>query len=244
MPIIPSNWTSLSTVNAITSGGSSKPFKYVKTFTINSDNLTDYQPLIGYCSEDINREFSVEIISGKIDFYWVNQLGELFVISQDELITGDELKDTDLDCLGVSFKCHENSEFFVTLRWDSDIDFYIYSEQTDPPITENNFWDNIINPDNWADSLNVISIPIKPVYLAVFEGGTFTDELWLLPLNGSDTERLIGLTDNLSVFNDYSNLWNNIQIGEYYFYTPGEYSNYLSVTGITQESNRWVIYLE
>lgn len=126
MPIIPSNWTSLSTVNAITSGGSSKPFKYVKTFTVNSDNLTDYQPLIGYCLEDINREFSVEIISGKIDFYWVNYNDELFIISQTELVSGDELKDTNLDCLGVSFRCYENSEFFVTLRWDTDTGFYIY----------------------------------------------------------------------------------------------------------------------
>lgn len=243
MPIIPSNWVSNTIVNTIGSNSSQKPFKYVQSFTVNSSNLIDYQLLIGKVETDINREFSIEVISGKIDFYWVNPDDELFIISQKLLVSSSELKDTNLDCLGVSFKCYEQSSFFVTLRWDTDTNFFIYSN---PPITEDDFFSNIIDSENWIRELNVISVPTKPVYVNVIGFNTSNVNLIVTPvIDGSydhANNRVLGLTSDLSEFNDYSNLWDNFTLGNYVFSVDDGYESLLLwITSIIQEDNRWLI---
>lgn len=164
MPIIPNGWTEKNIVNAVGTGGTTTPFKYCKTLTIIApDNLTDYITLIGKCNEPINRQLTINVINGKIDVYWINYNDELFIVNTIPLTTGDNLKDNDLDCLGIAFKCHKASEFFVTLRWDTDEDFYIYTGE-----------DLMINPKvrlllpTGANYLNANSASYDETNLAIY----------------------------------------------------------------------------
>jgi hypothetical protein len=135
MPIIPSNWTGLDTVNAIgLSGGSggSIGYAYAKQLTTTITELDTFIDLVGVCNEPISREASLDLISGSIKLYWKNLDGTYTQIHRDSLIfnTGYNFVDFTLGQLGLSIKCSVVSELSLVLRWDKNINFTIYA----PPV--------------------------------------------------------------------------------------------------------------
>lgn len=127
MPIIPSGWTGLQTVNAIGTGGSSNPYKYCKSFKIDINDLTEFIELIGKCENTISRELSISVISGSVDVFWKNYNNELFIINSKPLLIDDILIDNTLGMLGIAIKVLSPCKIFVTIRWDKNLDFYIYT---------------------------------------------------------------------------------------------------------------------
>lgn len=130
MPIVPSDWIGSESVNAVGLGGSSNPYAFCKTFSFISNNTTDFIELIGYCNESINREITVEIKNGIVDFYWKNKSNELFIVGTLPLLNQDRFIDNNLDCLGLTVKVLQECELFITLRWDKDVNFNIWLDDT------------------------------------------------------------------------------------------------------------------
>jgi hypothetical protein len=129
MPIIPSNWTGLDTVNAIGGSGGLTGYAYAKQLTTTITELDTFIDLIGVCNEPISREVSLDLITGRLKLYWKNLDGTYTQLHRDNLIfnTGYKVVDLTLGQLGLSIKCSEVTELFLVVRWDKDIAFNLYS---------------------------------------------------------------------------------------------------------------------
>jgi|694.fasta_scaffold109514_3 hypothetical protein len=138
MPIIPSNWTGLDTVNAIGGSGGLTGYAYAKQLTTTITELDTFIDLIGPCNEPISREVSLDLITGRLKLYWKNLDGTYTQLHRDNLIfnTGYKIVDLTLGQLGLSIKCSEVSELFLVVRWDKDIEFNIYNPPS-PPLADN-----------------------------------------------------------------------------------------------------------
>ncbi len=162
MPIIPSNWTGLNTVNAIgLSGGSGglTGYAYAKQLTTTITELDTFIDLIGPCNEPISREVSLDLITGRLKLYWKNLDGTYTQLHRDNLIfnTGYKVVDLTLGQLGLSIKCSEVTELFLVLRWDKDIEFDLYSEPVPPTplitVIDNTFFINETINMNYPDGV-------------------------------------------------------------------------------------------
>lgn len=130
MPIIPANWTGIETVNAENMGGSGFPiYQFSKSFSITISELNTFIDLIGFCDTPINREISLDILSGSLQLYWKNYDNTYTQISRDNLNfnNGYGYVDTTLGQLGLSVKVSEPTELFLVIRWDKDFDFQIFT---------------------------------------------------------------------------------------------------------------------
>ncbi|MFM6212371.1 hypothetical protein [Planktothrix sp.] len=130
MPIIPLNYTGLSSVNAIGSINESgnTSFGFCASFPVSFSNDKDYVNIIGECTESIKRQLSLTVVSGSCLVYWMKNETELFLINQKKLDKGYELKDNDLDKLGITIKAvNTPCEIFIVLRWNNDLDFYLFN---------------------------------------------------------------------------------------------------------------------
>jgi hypothetical protein len=128
MPIIPSNWTGLDTVNAIGGSGGLTGYAYAKQLTTTITELDTFIDLIGPCNEPISREVSLDLITGRLKLYWKNLDGTYTQLHRDNLVfnTGYKVVDLTLGQLGLSIKCSEVTELFLVVRWDKDIEFNVY----------------------------------------------------------------------------------------------------------------------
>ncbi|CAD5984824.1 hypothetical protein PCC9214_05343 [Planktothrix tepida] len=130
MPIIPAGWSGLQTVNAIDTGGAgsgSPIYQFAKSVSLTILELDTFIDLVGTSTEPINRELSLDIVSGGIRLYWKNLDDTYALIDQSELISEDRFTDTSLGKLGLAIKAIEPSELFFAIKWDTDLDFYIYT---------------------------------------------------------------------------------------------------------------------
>lgn len=135
MPIIPANWTGQQTINAVSSSGGGFPvYQFSKSLQITLTELDTFIDLIGICNESINRELSLDIISGRVKLFWKNKnLDNSYTqITRDDLTFDTNFVDLTLGQLGLSVKISEPTELFVVVRWDNDVNFDIYEE----PIPE------------------------------------------------------------------------------------------------------------
>ncbi|MBD2481541.1 hypothetical protein [Planktothrix sp. FACHB-1365] len=135
MPIIPSTYVGLSSVNVVGSTESANTsYGFCTSFSVSLKN-NEFIKIIGECTESIKRKIAIDIISGSAYIYWTKNETQLCLISQKELKEGDQLIDNDLDKLGVTIKATNlPCEFFVALKWDKDINFYIYSENIEEEL--------------------------------------------------------------------------------------------------------------
>lgn len=131
MPIIPTDWTGQETVNAIGSngGGGFPVYANAKSIEITITNLDTFIDLIGFCPESINREVSLNLVSGSAQLFFINGNGSYELITKEYLTfnTTNNFVDATLGRLGLSIKCNEITEIFLVVRWDKDIAFNLYS---------------------------------------------------------------------------------------------------------------------
>lgn len=153
MPIIPSNWTGLDTVNAIgLSGGSGglTGYAYAKQLTTTITELDTFIDLIGVCNEPISREVSLDLITGRLKLYWKNLDGTYTQLHRDNLIfnTGYKVVDLTLGQLGLSIKCSEVTELFLVVRWDKNLPFDLHIPVVPVSVTVVN---DIVTFANYSD---------------------------------------------------------------------------------------------
>jgi len=130
MPIIPSNWTGQNSINIGNSSGlssASEIFNYSISKAITVNDIDNYIDLIGCSTIDINREISLDILSGRVKLYWKNQDDSYTLINFSDLTFNNGFIDSNIDKLGFAIKCSEVSEIFFTCRWDKESNFYLYT---------------------------------------------------------------------------------------------------------------------
>lgn len=240
MPIIPGDWTGQNSINISNSSGSSSAseiFSYSVSKAITVTDIDNYIDLIGYSTIDINREISLDILSGKVKLYWKNQDDSYTLINFSDLTFNNGFIDSSIDKLGFAIKCSEISEIFFTCRWDKESDFYIYTENLpEEPI----FWSTI--PIEYSDYIEVSQIPQKPVFIDI---GTwfFTSPktIYEYPIINGNPEysfkRQISTTAT-PIFQ-----WSGFEINKtygFYIQTDGDNPS-LRIYSVTQESTRWLI---
>jgi hypothetical protein len=137
MPIIPSDWSGQKIVNAtgLSGSGGFPVYAYAKSIEIIITDLDIFIDLIGFCPESINREVSLNLISGSAQLFFINGNGSYELITKEYLTfnTTNSFVDATLGRLGLSIKCNEITELFLGLRWDKNIAFDLYAPGALPP---------------------------------------------------------------------------------------------------------------
>lgn len=128
MAIIPNNWTGQETVNTNINSNGNPCYQYAQTVITTINTLNEYIDLIGTCSEVINREVSMDIISGRTKLYWKNLDGSYQLINPTDINWKDSFIDLSLGQLGLSMITTESTEIFFNVRWDRNIEFPIYND--------------------------------------------------------------------------------------------------------------------
>ena len=167
MPIIPSNWTGLDTVNAIGGSGGLTGYAYAKQLTTTITELDTFIDLIGVCNEPISREVSLDLITGRLKLYWKNLDGTYTQLHRDNLIfnTGYKVVDLTLGQLGLSIKCSEVTELFLVVRWDKDVNFNIYTPPVIPlPLLVEITNNNIVSFSNY-DPMETFTVVVGETFL-------------------------------------------------------------------------------
>ncbi|SKB11190.1 hypothetical protein PL11201_490078 [Planktothrix sp. PCC 11201] len=125
MPIIPSNWTGQQTINAIgISGGSGFPvYQFVSSNELTINEIDTYIDLVVSIPETVNREISLDIISGRCRLFWKNKDDSYRPVSPSNFnfLPGSNFVDVTLGQLGLSIKVSEPTEIFLIIRSDKDI---------------------------------------------------------------------------------------------------------------------------
>lgn len=128
MAIIPNNWTGQETVNTNINSNGNPCYQYAKTVITTINTLNEYIDLIGTCNEVINREVSMDVISGRAKLYWKNLDGTYQLINPTDVNWKDSFVDLSLGQLGLSITTTEPTEIFFNVRWDRDIEFPVYND--------------------------------------------------------------------------------------------------------------------